>query len=534
MPTTAELTARLLEPGAYPHVPASVELRQTHISLVFLAGDSVFKIKKPVKLPFADFSTLALRRRFCEEEVRLNHRLAPSVYLGTAPVLQSSGSLMMGEVGAAAADAVEWAVVMRRLPDAASLRARLREGPVEPVAFERLAARLAAFHAGARRGPEISAAATFDAVAGNARDNFDQSSGHVGSTVSANLLGRVRDANERALSQLRPLIEARAAVACDTHGDLHLDHVYLFDDRPAPDDLAIVDCIEFNERFRFADPVADIAFLAMDLRFHGHADHARTFANAWFAAAGAESGRPLLPFYCAYRAAVRAKVDGIRAAQSDAPPDEREAARRRGQAHWLSALWHLEPPGKRPCLLLVSGLPGTGKSTLSRGLADRAGFEVIRADVVRKRLAGLPETQSAASAPGEGIYTPAWHRRVYEECARLAEASLREGARVIVDANFREDAVRGRFVEMASRLALPLALMICRAEVETVRARLAGRTGDASDADFAVYQSAAAAWQEPGEHWAGRVFDISADGDAHSTLARAIQVLRDLELVDRQ
>src|SRR5438034_1293400 len=181
----------------------------------------------------------------------------------------------------------------------------------------------------------------------------------------------------------------------DTHGDLHLDHVYLFPEKKPPADLVIIDGIEFNERFRYSDPVADMAFLVMDLRFHGYHDLAQAFADAYFQAAGDEQGRTLLPFYTAYRAAVRGKVEGFELLEKEIPAAERAAALERARAHWLLALGELEQPAQKPCLVLVGGLPGTGKSTLAQGLAQRAGFQVIRSDVVRKQLAGLAPTDPA-------------------------------------------------------------------------------------------------------------------------------------------
>jgi hypothetical protein len=356
-----------------------------------------------------------------------------------------------------------------------------------------------------KKREEIAAFGRFEIVAGNARENFAQAAGLVGTTVSRAVFNRLRDRTEAILARLRPLIEARAdrGVPRDTHGDLHLDHVYHFPGRPPPDDWVVIDCIEFNERFRYADPVADAAFLVMDLKYHGRPDLAAAFAAAYFAAAGDAEGRDLLPFYVAYRAAVRAKVEGMKLAEAEVPADERAAALAAARAHWLLALGELEEPGRRPMLLLVGGLPGTGKSTLARAVADRAGFKVIRSDVVRKELAGLPPTERAAAE----MYAPEWTDRTYATCLRRAEALLFDGRRVIVDATFSAEAYRRQFFDLAARLAVPAALVVCRADPAAVRARLAARKGDASDADWAVYEDAARRWEEPGAD----LWDVSTD-----------------------
>ena len=268
----ASLINGLSEPTAYCPAAGSVVVCQTHISAVFLVGEFVYKIKKPVNLGFLDFSTLERRRHFCEEEVRLNRRLAPSVYLGIVPIVRRSDSLRVDPADASG-QVVEWAVKMRRLPDEATLRWRLLHGSVDAERIRALARKVTKFHAAAESGPAISAEGRFATVADNCRENFEQAAAQVGRTVDATVFARIRRLTEEALERLRPVIESRADrdIPRDTHGDLRLDHIYLFPEREPPDDLVVVDCIEFNERFRFADPVADMAFVVMDLLFHGRA-----------------------------------------------------------------------------------------------------------------------------------------------------------------------------------------------------------------------------------------------------------------------
>ncbi len=337
-------------------------------------------------------------------------------------------------------------------------------------------------------------------MAGNARENFAQSASQVGVAVSRPVLDRLRALTEESLSQHHALIEDRAdrGVPRDTHGDLRLDHVYLLPERPPPSDVVVIDCIEFNERFRFADPVADIAFLMMELKFHQHDELARGFADAYFRAAGDGEGRTLLPFYTSYRAAVRGKVEGLKATEPEVPEAERRLALTTARGHWLLSLRELERPSKRPALVLMGGLPGTGKSTLASELGQRAGFRVIRSDVVRKALAGAPGNANVSSNFEQGIYTPEWTRRTYAECLRQVEQLLFEGSRVIVDASFREDAQRQALLETAARWCVPAIFLLCQADPDAVRQRLAKRRGDVSDADWAIYLRTAETWQQPG------------------------------------
>lgn len=524
----SQITEALSDARAYPDPVGKVEVRHTHISAVFLAGSYVYKVKKPVELGFLDFSTLAKRRHYCEEEVRLNRRLAPEVYLGVVPVTRNDKGVRVEGDG----EVVEWAVKMRRLPDEATLQSRLPRGEVGVQVVQALARKIASFHAQAESGPRVAAFGGFEVVARNALENFEQSAAHVGTTVSNTVFTRAQTLTKEALARHRALIESRAerGMPRDTHGDLRLGHVYYFPDREPPDDLVIIDCIEFNERFRFADGVADMAFLVMGLTLQGHRDLARAFTETYFIASGDAEGRALVPFYTAYRAAVRGKVEALKLARPEIADADRAVALTKARGSWLLALDELEKPGQNPCLVLVGGLPGTGKSTLARALAERVGFRVIRSDLVRKELAGAPGKEPAAF--GEGIYAAEWTERTYAECLRRAETLLFEGKRVLVDANFREESWRRAFLEAATRWGVAGGLLLCQAESNVVRDRLASRRDDASDADWAVYLKAVETWEEPGPQTQSALQTISTGGSVEGALLQAADALRRWDLYE--
>jgi len=527
----SQLIADLSKPAAYSYPASPIEVRQTHISVVYLAGPLVYKIKKPVDLGFLDFSSLEKRRHYCQEEVRLNRRLAPEVYLDVVPVTAGSAGARFEGSG----DAIEWAVKMQRLPDDANMDSRLDRGLLDPSIVVDLAGRIASFHAAAEGGERIAAFGGFDVVAGNARENLQQVAPHVGTTISHAVFDRLQSLVEQSLEQNRDLIEARAkaGVPRDTHGDLRLDHVYFLPDRAPPADVIVIDCIEFNERFRFADPVADMAFLVMGLLCRGRGDLARTFADAYFRASGDEAGRALLPFYVSYRAAVRGKVETVKLGEPEIPRAERDAALVRARGLWLLALSAVERPDRRPALVLVGGLPGSGKSTLSADLAKEAGFTVIRSDVVRKQLAGVEGSVTSGAAFEQGIYSPTWTERTYAECLRRAEELLLAGGRVIVDASFGDDRRRKIFLEAANRLGVAGMFLHCQAPGDTIRDRLTARRGDASDADWAIHLRAAETWQGPGPLARTAMREISTAGSRQESLASALAALRDMELLDR-
>jgi aminoglycoside phosphotransferase family enzyme/predicted kinase len=525
------ILADLSQPAAFPFAVDDVIVRQTHLSAVFLAGEFAYKIKKPVRLSFVDFSTLELRRYFCEREVQLNRRLAPDVYLDVVPVTCDGNRLRIEGTG----EIVEWAVKMRRLSESGTLAEKLRADAVQVPLMRNLATRIAEFHRTSESNPEISRFGRFEAISANIRDNLDQAARSVGTTISQQVCSRLTECTQAELERLRTLIDRRAesGVPRDTHGDLRLEHVYPRPNVAPPGDWLIVDCIEFNDGFRYADPVADIAFLVMDLKFAGRRDLATCLADAYFNAADDAEGQRLLPLYTSYRSAVRAKVEKIEAGEQEVPADERAAATKRAGGHWLLALSELEPPDRKLCLILVGGLPGTGKSTVARQVAEVANFRIVRSDETRKQLAGLDEHESARTGFHEGIYSPEWTDRTYAECLRQTERLLSEGNRVVVDATFATELHRRQFLDAAQCWGVTGLCLMCECDVETVRDRLLHRHGDASDADWNIYREAAARWEIPSPATLRAVRTVDTTQSSAAAVSRVLGVLAEEQLHSR-
>jgi aminoglycoside phosphotransferase family enzyme/predicted kinase len=526
-----QLVSALESPEAYPGTPETIEVRHTHISVVYLADEIVYKIKKPVDLGFLDFSDPKDREFFCHEEVRLNSRMAPGVYLGVVPVaLGADGKPHFEGEG----EVLHWAVKMKRLPDDATLSEQMKADKLSGETFAALGRRIAAFHAEAETNDEIAQYGSFDNVAFVSRENFEQAEPHIGTTLTRAVWERLVAGNERQLVKFKELIDRRAegGMTRETHGDLHLDHVYYFPQKTAPDDLVALDCIEFSPAYRCTGCVVnDMAFMCMDLLFRGKADWMTLFAEAYFAASGDDEGRALLPFYIAYRAAVRGKVEGMAAVDENVPAPMREEMGAKARARWLVALGQLEEPQERPALVLTCGQPGSGKSRLAHDLVKELGFTGVVSDRVRKELAGLDPEQSGKAAFGEGIYTPEWNERTYGECLKRAEDLLLEGKRVVIDASFREDAKRADFVALAEKLGVPCHIMVRTAPDEAIKARLDRRKDDnVSDADWQISREAARLWEGYSEKTAPLVAEVRHMETKEMVLDRAVEILKEAGL----
>ena len=469
----------MLRSEFYAHRPPTVELRQTHISYVLLAGDAVYKVKKPVRFAFLDFSTLERRRHFCREEVRLNRRLAADVYHGVAAICaRGDGFALAGED---AADAVEYAVHMRRLPNDRMLTTLLERNAVDAALIDAIADKLAGFHAAADRGPEVARGGDPEVLAQLMDDDFREVDVYHGDTIAAADDLTIRRFCHAFLRSHDALLRGRQAAGRirDGHGDLHAEHIC------CTDPLVIYDCIEFNPQFRHRDVAAEIAFLAMDLVFRGRPDLADHLVDRYGALAGDAELARLVPFYACHRAYIRGKVDSLKSSEAEVSAEERAAARQSAVAYF--ALAYRYTWVYSPCLVVVVGLSGTGKSTVAAALHGRTGFAHINSDVTRKRLAGLAPTER----PGPDLYTPARSAATYAAMYAAAGQALAAGRGAILDATFQRRVDRDAARAAARRAGVPILFVECDLPPGAVRARLAERgrgNADPSDADWRVYQ----------------------------------------------
>jgi aminoglycoside phosphotransferase family enzyme/predicted kinase len=466
----------------YPHPPESVELRQTHISYVFLAGDYVYKIKKPVRFPFLDYSTLERRRHFCREEIRLNRRLAPSVYLGIVAIARENGRFILDEKPGERA--FEYAVKMRRLPEEHFLDRRIRAGKARQEDFHRIAAKLASFYVTASTDQALLYGSA-DAVHRKLAENVEELEPLIGTTLTVEEFRRIRKYNHDFVARHRDLLDMRLrdARVREGHGDLRAEHICL------EDDPVIFDCIEFSEEFRYCDAASEIAFLCMELDYLGSPLLSEYFAGCFEKLTQDPGLSVLLPVYKAYRACVRGKVETLKSQEREVPEEERKEARSRARRYFHLAYRYTKPPHP-PAILIVCGLVASGKSTIARALGDRTGYQILNSDVIRKQLAGIALTTHPASDYGKGMYSDEFNSRTYTALLKESEDCLKLGKGVIVDATFKDPQQRQRFIDLALRLTLPVVFVECRAPEAKILERLkmrAQRPGEVSDATPSVY-----------------------------------------------
>lgn len=468
----------LLSPLAFPTTTlGQVERIQTHISWVFLLESDVYKVKRPVDLGFLDFRTIEKRRLACEAEVELNRRLAPTVYHGVVPVGQTAdGACHVNGPG----EVIDWAVHMRRVPDAERADNLLSAGTLTLTQLDAIAARLADFHSHAEHGPHIAAFGAPENFAPNVRENFAQTRSNIARFMSYRDAAELENWQRNYLQDRAPLFRERVAQKRirDGHGDLRLEHVYV-----EASGITVLDCIEFNDRFRYADVCADVAFLSMDLEASGRVDLAELFLARYARYANDYDLYGLVDFYESYRAFVRAKVASFTAADETNDYPTRERAWQQARHYALLALSAKRSPLVAPVVIAIGGTLASGKSTLADGLGLELAAPIVDSDRIRKHLAGRMALDAVSAPPFRGIYSIEASEQVHDELQRRARIVLDSGRPVIVEASFRTAAQRAKIRALAQAHQVPFYFVECRAPAALRKGRLLERAQSASVSD---------------------------------------------------
>lgn len=477
----AELIRRLADPACYDHPAGPVRVIETHISHVLLTGEFAYKIKKPLNLGFLDFSTLSQRLHACCDEVRLNQRLAPTIYLDVVPINGTPAAPRINGAG----ETFEYAVKMRQFPPDATLDRLDEQGRLTATQVEAVATTIARFHTQeSAHAPDDRSWGSPETIGRSVAQNFLQIAPRLADPADIEQLGALQRWSDAEHARLTPLMAARKhdGFVRECHGDLHLGNLAWVDGA-----LLVFDCLEFDPELRWIDIQSEVAFCYMDLIQRGHADWSWLFLNRWLEKTGDYAGLALLRFYAVYRALVRVKVAVLRAEQTRGSEHQAALARARALLDLASALMHA-PPAR---LEITHGLSGCGKTTVTEKMMQTGGAIRLRSDVERKRLAGLDAMARSGSGTGQELYTDDATRWTYARLAELAGTVLDAGWPVIIDATFIARWQRDLLREVArTRNAefrihdFPVATAVLR---ERILQRLRAGT-DASEADLAVLQ----------------------------------------------
>lgn len=483
--------ASMLHPQVYNHPVRNIELIETHISWVILTGDFVYKIKKPVNFGFLDFSTLAKRHQFCIQELRLNRRLAPAIYL---EVVSISGAVEQPRIGGRG-DAFEYAVKMAQFPQSAQLDRRLAAGELEVEHMDTIAQMVAEFHQHVDIADDAMDYGASAVIYHPVNENFCQIREHLDTTPYTDTLTALETWSERTFDKLKPVFRQRKqhGFVRECHGDMHLRNMVWLESGPTA-----FDCIEFNAHLRWIDVISEVAFLIMDLQARQQPPLANRFLNRYLEITGDYAGLGVLPFYLCYRAIVRAKVDALRLAQDTISAEEKRKTLAEFESYLHLANSYTQQ--STPHLIIMRGMSASGKSTVSQQLLDNMGLIRIRSDIERKRLFAVPLSdpplsKQALDKINAGIYSPQATQKTYTKLAELASQVIAAGYSVIIDAAFLQPEQRQAFQQLARQAGVAYTILEITAPLELLRQRINEREHDVSDADLSVLEHQISHWQ---------------------------------------
>ena len=510
---TPHILELLLDPSAYPVQTRTVELIQTHVSWLFLTETHVFKIKKPVNFGFLDFSTLDLRRFYCHEEIRLNRRLCPDIYEQVIELHETVSGASFVDDG----EVIEYAVMMKRLPADRMLDGLVDNGAVSVEDIKIVALAISSFHSNAATSAYISGFGSLEQIRSNWSENFEQALPFQTSTLPLDIFETIRSYVDTFTNTHEALFRERIKNGyireCD--GDIHLGNICLLGNN-----AYIFDCIEFNERFRFSDTAADIAFFLMDLDFHRRPDLAEAALSTYIKTSGDDGLTKLITFYKVYRAFVRGKVDSLQFQDAGITPLERTAAEKRAVRYFRLAQGYCLRSRLPPTLFITCGTMGCGKSTLADQIAFELGLATFNSDIVRKQLADLPQDRAVKVSFGKGLYSAEMTQRTYHQLERLADTELASGQSVLIDAGFGTAAKRAGFARLAASHNAGFIILFVQCNQDEQRRRLLERTYlgvSVSDGRVELLNQQKTAF-EPPDGSEGETISISTNGTSEQAL----------------
>jgi len=506
-------------PEAFIEKTSSVKVIQTHISYIFVLDDIVYKIKKPVNFGFLDFTTLDKRKHFCEKELLLNRRLCPEIYLDVVPVVRSSDGYRIGTKG----EIVDYAVKMKRMPEEGMMRRLLQQRSITAHHIELIVKALVPFYEKAATGKGVNEYGSIETIRFNTEENFQQTRSYVGTAISNHRFRFIVNYTREFIKHEKKLFERRIYEGRirEGHGDLYSANICFANN----DKVYIFDCIEFNERFRCGDIASEIAFLAMDLDFHGHEDLGKYLVER-FVQLSADSELPkVLEFYKTYRAYVRGKIGCFTYSSAELPDTLRTQALEEAQKYFNLAYKYA---GGIPVLIVVFGLTGTGKTYLSKILKTEILAEYLSTDILRKRLAGIVAEEKHFEPFEKGIYSPEHTERTYRAIIEEAERLLREGKDVIVDGTFRSKAYRDEIRKMAEKVGARCLFVHCTASDELIRKRLKSRVykpNEPSDARLETYLIMKQRFEMPAELPSQMLIEVDTSESHELILDRLLSII---------
>lgn len=504
------LIEQMMQPGFYAHqVQEPIQLIQTHVSYVFLTGDYAYKVKKPVNFGFLDFSTLEKRQHFCSEELRMNQPIAPDIYLEVLPIAEAGDKFVLGGAG----QPVEYALKMCQFPQEALFIKIFEAGKLTEAHMEELGRVVAQFHAQAPTNDYIRSFGEVSKIREAFDENYQQTEKYIGGPQTQQQFEETKQFTDTFFEEQQELLATRRENNWirECHGDLHLRNICLWHDK-----IELFDRIEFNEDFRFVDVMFDIAYAVMDLEARQRPDLANAYLNTYVEQTGDWEGLQVLPLYLNRQSYVRAKVNSFLLDDPGVPDDAKQEAAAVASDYYRLAWEYTKTNEGR--LILMSGLSGSGKSTVARHLARRLGAIHIRSDAVRKHLAGIPLDEKG----GEELYTSAMNEKTYDRLLELGITLASQGFPVILDAKYDRQATRQVAIARAKNHELPVQIIHCTAPEDVLRDRLSSRTHDVSDATADLLRAQQSAAEPFTEEEQSLVISIDTTQDWESRLQEVV------------